>query len=131
MKHCMSHYIHKTIPDANFKADSSSSFGDMTSQNFPREKRTSHQIRLFTPQKTGLTLKKWVFMSKIILLDPKLTSMSISAIFKQRKGFSFSKFLGCLNEKRATATPWLTSFAKIWSERVLRIKTKSYQVWPS
>ena len=24
--------------------------------------------------------------------------------------------------------PWLTSFAKIWSERVLKIKTKSHKV---
>ena len=26
-------------------------FGDMTSQNFPRKKGTSHEIRLFTPGK--------------------------------------------------------------------------------
>ena len=45
MKLCMSHYIHKSIPDAKFEGDSSSSFGDMTSQNFPRKKATSsHQI---------------------------------------------------------------------------------------
>ena len=44
----MSHYIHKSIPDAKFEADRSFSFGDMTSQNFPRKKGTSHQIRLFT-----------------------------------------------------------------------------------
>ena len=47
----MGHYIHKSIPDAKFEADSSSSFGDMTSQNFPRKTGTSHQIRLFTPGK--------------------------------------------------------------------------------
>ena len=46
----MSHYIHKSIPDAKFEADSFSSFEDMTSQNFPH-KRTGHQIRLFTPGK--------------------------------------------------------------------------------
>ena len=51
MKLCMAHYIHKNIPDAKFEADSSSSFGDMTSQGFPRIKGTSHQIRLFTPGK--------------------------------------------------------------------------------
>ena len=49
MKLCMSHYIHKSIPDATFEADSFSSFGDMTSQNFPRKKGTSDQTRLFTP----------------------------------------------------------------------------------
>ena len=47
----MYHYIHKSIPDAKFEVDSSFSFGDMTSQNFPRKKGTSHQIRLFTPGK--------------------------------------------------------------------------------
>ena len=47
----MSHYSYKSIPDAKFEADSSSSFGDMMSQNFPWKKGTSHQIRLFTPGK--------------------------------------------------------------------------------
>ena len=47
----MSHYSHKSIPDANFESDSSSSFGDMTSQNFPQKKGRSHEIRLFTPGK--------------------------------------------------------------------------------
>ena len=51
MKLCMSHYIHKSISDAEFEADSSSSFGDMTSQSFPRKKGTSHQIQLFIPGK--------------------------------------------------------------------------------
>ena len=47
----MSHYCHKSIPDARFESDSSSSFGDMTSQNFPRKKGMSHEIQLFTPEK--------------------------------------------------------------------------------
>ena len=47
----MSHYDHKSIPDAKFECDSSSSFGDMTSQNFPQKKGTSHEIGLFTPGK--------------------------------------------------------------------------------
>ena len=47
----MSHYVHKSIPDAKFEHDSSSSFGDMSSQNFPQKKGTSHQIRLFNPGK--------------------------------------------------------------------------------
>ena len=47
----MSHYGHKSIPDAKFESDSSSSFGDMMSQKFPRKKGTSHEIRLFTPGK--------------------------------------------------------------------------------
>ena len=47
----MSHYGHKSIPYAKFESDSSSSFGDMMSQNFPRKKGTSHKIWLFTPGK--------------------------------------------------------------------------------
>ena len=50
----MSDYSHKSIPDAKFEADSYSSFEDMTSQNFPRKKGASHQIRLFTPGKRVL-----------------------------------------------------------------------------
>ena len=55
MKLGMSHYGHKSIPDAKFESGSSSSFGDMTSQNFPRNKGTNSAIY---PRKTGLTLKK-------------------------------------------------------------------------
>ena len=47
----MGHYIYKSIPDAKFEVDSSFSFGDMTSQNFPQKKGMSHPIRLFIPGK--------------------------------------------------------------------------------
>ena len=47
----MSHYGHKSIHDTKFESDSSFSFGDMTSQNFPRKKGMSHEIQLFTPGK--------------------------------------------------------------------------------
>ena len=47
----MSHYGHKSIPDAKFESKSSPSFGDMTSQNFPLKKGTSHEIWPFTPGK--------------------------------------------------------------------------------
>ena len=53
----MGHYIYKSIPDAKFEVDSSVSFGDMTSQNFPQKKGTSLPIRLFTPGKR-VQLKK-------------------------------------------------------------------------
>ena len=42
-------YGHKSIPDAKFESGSSSTFGDMMSQNFPQKMGTSHQIQLFTP----------------------------------------------------------------------------------
>ena len=55
MKFGMSHYSHKSIPDAKSGSGSSSSYGDMMSQNFPWKKGMSHQIRLFTPGKQVLT----------------------------------------------------------------------------
>ena len=51
----MSHYDHKSILNSKFESGSCCSFGDMMSQNFPQEKGTSHQIRLFTPWKIGVT----------------------------------------------------------------------------
>ena len=45
------------MPDAKFEPGSFSSFGDMTSQNFPLKKGTSHQIQLFIPG-------KWVKLKK-------------------------------------------------------------------
>ena len=57
MKFGISHYGHKSIPDAKCESDSSSSFGDMTSQNFPQKDGTSHEIRLFTPE-NGFNFKK-------------------------------------------------------------------------
>ena len=93
MKLCLRHYTHKSISDAKFESGSTSSFfGDMKSQNFPRKKGTSHQIRLFAPRKGDLTEKIPLFMSRIVLPDPKLTPMSISAISKQGKIFRFVKF---------------------------------------
>ena len=88
----MCHYIHKSIPDAKFEADSSFSFGDMTSQNFPRKKGTSHQIRLFTPE-NGFNFKKLGFMSRFVLLDPKLTPhVNFSNFHVEENFFHFPNF---------------------------------------
>ena len=73
MKHGMSHDGHKSISDAKFESSSPFSCGDMMSQNFVWKKGTSHQIQLFTPGKRVQLLKKLDFMSRIVLLDPKLT----------------------------------------------------------
>ena len=51
MKLCMSQYSHESMPAAKFKSSSFSSFGDMTSQNFPLKRGISHKIRTFTPGK--------------------------------------------------------------------------------
>ena len=51
IKFCLSHYSHKSIPDAKFESGSFTSFEDMTSQNFSLKMGTSHQIRIFKPGK--------------------------------------------------------------------------------
>ena len=48
-KLCLSFYRHKRIPDAKFESGGFSNFGDMTSQNLPLNKETSHRIWIFTP----------------------------------------------------------------------------------
>ena len=101
MKLGMGQHSHKNIPDAKFESGSSSSFGDMTSQNFSWKKGTSHQIQLFTPGKWIKLLK----MSFYVILDPKLIPQVNFSNFQVEESFSFCKFLGRLNEKRAAATP--------------------------
>ena len=51
MKLCVSHYSHKRMPDSKFESGSFSISGDMTSQNFPLQKGTSHRIWIFTHRK--------------------------------------------------------------------------------
>ena len=82
------------MPDAKFESSSFSIFGNMTSQNFPLKKGTNHPIRIFTPENGFNFKKKIVFMSRIVVLDPKLTPpTSILAIFKEKKILLFKKFL--------------------------------------
>ena len=47
----MSHYGHKSILGAKLESGSSSTSGDMTSQNFPWKKGTVIKFRLSTPGK--------------------------------------------------------------------------------
>ena len=102
----------------------------MTSQNFPRKPGNESSNSAIYPRKRVLTFKKWIFMSRIVLLDPKLTHVNFSN-FQAEQHFSFSKFLGRLDEKRAAATPLIDQFAKICPKGVLRMKTKSHQLWAS
>ena len=51
MKLCVSQYSHESMSDAKFESGSFSSYGDMTSQKFPRKRGISHSIRIFTPGK--------------------------------------------------------------------------------
>ena len=102
----MGHYIYKSIPDAKSEVDSSFSFGDMTSQNFPRKKGTSHLIRLFPPR-NGFNFKKTSFYVQNRSSRPKIDPPPHVNFnnFQAEENFSFSKFLGCLNDERAAATP--------------------------
>ena len=54
MKLCMSHYIHKSIPDAKFQTDSLSNFRDMTSQNFLQENRQVFSGMKIVPERICL-----------------------------------------------------------------------------
>ena len=114
MKCCLDHYSHKSKPDAKFDCGIFSSFGLMTSQNFPLKKGTSHKIRIFTPRKE-INIKNNIFMSRFVLFDPKLTPMSISTIFKQRKFFRLRR----LNERKAAATPLIDQFCQNFVRRCL------------
>ena len=88
----MGHYIHKSIPDAKFEVDSSFSFGDMTSQNFPQKKGTSHLIRLFTPE-NGFNFKKTSFYVQNRSSRPKIDPPCQFQQFSSRgKFFHFQNF---------------------------------------
>ena len=100
----MSHYIHKRIPDAKFEPVSSSSFEDMTSQNFPRKRGSSYKIRLLPPE-NGFNFKKMSFYFQNRSSRPKIDPHVNLSNFQAKENFLFSKFLGRLDEKRAAATP--------------------------
>ena len=46
----MGHYIYKSIPDAKFEVNSSFSFGDMTSQNFPQRREQVIRFDYLPPE---------------------------------------------------------------------------------
>ena len=49
-------------------------------------------------------------MSRIVLLDPKLTPHVNLNNFQAAESFSFSKFLGRLDDERAAVTPLIDQF---------------------
>ena len=53
----MNQYSHESILDTKYESGSFSSFGDMTSQNFPLKRETSHKIRIFTAE-NGFNFQK-------------------------------------------------------------------------
>ena len=104
MKLDMSHYDHKSIPYAEFESSSCFSFGDKTSQSFPWKKEMNHQIRLFTLG-DGFNFKKVSFYVQNRSSRPKVDPQLNFSSFQVEENFSFCKFLGRLDEKRAAATP--------------------------
>ena len=119
----MSHYSHKSMPDAKFESGSFSTFGDMTSQNFTLKRGTS-----IYPRKMDST-----FLNEILCLESFYSTQIWPPCqfqqFSGREKFSFWKFLRRLDDKRAAATPWLISFATICSQHVMKIKAKVHKVW--
>ena len=89
----MSHYIHESIPHAKFEDDSSSSLGDMTSQDFPQKKGTSHQIRIFTPQ-NGFNFKRMGFYVQNRSSRPKNNPPSQFQQFSSRGKLLIFKIFG-------------------------------------
>ena len=80
----MAHYIYKSIRDAKFEVDSSFSFGDMTSQNFPQKKGMSHPIRLF--KKTSFYVQN---RSSRLKIDPPC---QFQQFLSRGKFFHFQNF---------------------------------------
>ena len=106
----MSHYGHESIPDAKC----------------PSEKGNKSLNSAIYPWKMGLALKKIVFMSRIVLLDPELTpppKCQFQQFPSRGKFFHFVNFLDLLMRKEQQQPPppppRLINFAKIWSEHVL------------
>ena len=92
------------MPDAKIEFYSFPSFGDITSQNFPLKSGRSCKICIFTPE-NGFNSEKMSFMSRFLFLDPILTPHVNFSNFHAEETFSFSKFLGYLDGKRAAAHP--------------------------
>ena len=65
----------------------------------------------YLPPENGFNFKKNDFLCpESFFSTQNWAPMSISTIFKQRKIFSFSKFLGRLDDERAAATPLVDQF---------------------
>ena len=77
----MSHYRYKSIPDAKFEADSSSSFGDMMSQRFPQKIERVIKFGYLPPENGFNSKTKMSFYVQNRYSPPKIDSP-----------FSFSNF---------------------------------------
>ena len=103
------------MPDAKFESGSFSIFGGMMSQNFPLNKGKSEVIKFRTPlppaPKIRLTFRKWnIFISRIILLHPKLPPCQLQQFSSRGNFLSFSNIFRRLDEKKTAATPLMNQF---------------------
>ena len=105
MKFCMSHYIHKSIPDAKVEADSFSSFGDMTSQNFPSEEGSKSSNSAIYPPKTSLTFKKMDFYVQNRSSRSKIDPHVNFSDFQAEENFFIFKIFGTSRWEMSSSNP--------------------------
>ena len=109
MKLGMGHYGHKSVLDAKFEAGSTSSFGDTTSQNFPRKKEMSHQIWLFTPGKRVLFLKN-EFSVQNRSSRPNIEPPCQFHQFSSREKIFIFKIFGTSRREKSSSNPLIDQF---------------------
>ena len=94
MKLRVSHYIYKSISDAKFEPDSSSSFGDMTSQNSAQGRRELVIRFGYLPPENGFNFKKMSFYvqnrSPRLKIDPHVNFNN----FQAEENFFIFKIFG-------------------------------------
>ena len=89
----MGHYVYKSIPDAKFEFDSSFSFRDMTSQNFPQ--RREQVIRFdYLPPENGFNCKKTSFYVQNRSSRPKIDPHVNFNNFQAEENFFIFKIFG-------------------------------------
>ena len=117
----MGHYIYKSIPDAKFEVDSSFSFEDMTSQNFPQNWREQVIQFDYLPPENGFNFKKTNFYVQNRSSRPKIDPpYQFQQLSSRGNFFHFQNFWDVSMMKEQQQPPWLINFAKIWSECALR-----------
>ena len=90
IKFGMRHYSHKSMPDAKFEPGSCSSFGDMTSQNFPLKKGTIIEF-LYLPPESGFKFKNEFLCPEFFFSTQNLPCQFQQ--FQAEENFSFSNVL--------------------------------------
>ena len=81
------------LANAKFEFGSFSTFGDMTSQNFPLKRGTSHKIRIFTLE-NGFNFQKLGFYVQIRFLRLKIDPLCQFQQFSSREKFFIFKIFG-------------------------------------